>query len=1011
MYRAARASLRRRFLASSVWVLAATAALPAAAAPDAVPVDVAAGTLDSALTSLATQTRQQVLYTANLVANRRAPALKGAYTPDEALNRLLAGSGIVAKRTGPNVIVLQSVSAASGQPIAGSVASRPFVDDEVPEPASSPSLLDEVTVTGTSIRGAPPASPVRVFDQAKLESSGQTTLADALRAIPENFGGLAAEGNTLTGADGVGRNSGFGTALNLRGLGNGATLVLVNGRRVAGSGSFSDFVDISTIPTVAVERVEVLLDGASAIYGSDAVGGVVNIILRKPVEGVETRLLAGIGTAGEPAQGQISQTLGHRWADGGFFFAYELQRRDALRTVDRDFSRTADLRSFGGSDFRLINAFPGNVLRPDPVAGGQTPGFAIPAGQTGIGLRPGDFQAGVINLQNQREGHDLLPRQTLNSVYLVADQTFGRLQLNADARYSSRRFKARSPAVSSTFSVGRNNPFFVSPNGAAMNSIAYSFAGELENPLQSGIVETLALTFGGAISLPRDWRVEAYGSFGQEIGESRASGFVNSLILNEALGNIADRPDTAFNAMRDGFFNPYAGVAGANPAGVLGAIRTGGTWNRSRSRIGTLNVQADGTLLSLPGGPLKLAVGAQARRETLVRTGMNYLSTAAPVSISNATDAERDVVAAFAELRAPIVGPDNARAGIQRLSVSLAGRIEHYDVVGTTANPSVGVVWAPVEDLQLRATYNRSFRAPALREGIDPPGLNPVLLSRGAARVRTLQLTGGNPDLKPETAKAWTTGFDFNPERWPGLKISATLFDVRFRNRVGRPASVNSANALVDPTLSPFVRFISPATNPADLALITEVLASAPFNATNGIFPATDYGAIVDVRYVNTTTLHVRGVDTAISYAFDLGDDRVSLGANLSYMLKYTQQFTPTSPVVDTVNVANFPLRLRGRATADWTRGRLTLGGAVNYTGRYRDSLGDRIGAFASLDLQARLAPADRGPLKDVAVLLNVRNAFDKDPPFYNNSQGFAYDAANADPIGRFVSLQLTRTW
>lgn len=984
-------------------------------------IDVHAAALEPALLALASQTKQQIFFPRALVAGRRAPALKGAFTPEAALDQLLVGTDLRARRVNAKLIVVERTGANSAEADSTDKGAPPFPeaaarrDDGAIDRAISqlvdPTIVEEVTVTGSNIRGAPPASPVLTLSAAALERTGHATIADALRALPENFGGLAAESNNLTGADGVGRNTAFGTGLNLRGLGNGATLVLINGRRVAGSGTFADFVDISTIPTSAVARVEVLLDGASAVYGSDAVAGVVNIILRKPFDGGETRLLAGSGTAGEPLQAQIAHTVGRRWSDGGIVMSYELQRRHALRTGTRDFSRSSDLRPFGGSDFRVINSFPGNILRLDPVTNGQVPGFAIPAGQSGLGLRPTDLQAGVINLQNQRSGADILPRQTMNALYVAVEQTLGRLEVNADARWSYRRFKARGNPVSSTFTVGRGNPFFVSPNGSATHSIAYSFAGDLPNPYQAGSAEALSMALDAALSLGPSWRADGYLSLAQEIDEAEASGFVNSLILGEALGNVADRPDTAFNAARDGFFNPFTGIPGSNRAAVMSAIGTGATWARSRSRMLTANLQVTGTLFELPGGPLKIAAGGQARREELLRAGMNYLSTPAPVAFVG-TDADRDVLAGYAEARVPLFGAANARPGLQRLELSLAGRVERYDLAGSTANPSVGIVWQPLGGLQLRGTYSRSFRAPALREVFEPAGLNPVLLSRGAARVRTLQLTGGNPDLDPETADAWTVGFDLTPAALPGLRLSATLFDARFENRIGRPASVNSANALVDPTLAPFVRFISPNTNAADLAIITEALASAPFNATNGIFPATDYGAIVDVRYVNTTTLRVRGLDVTGSYRFDVGDgDRVELGGNVSYLFDYKQQFTPASPIIDTVNVANFPLRLRGRTTADWTRGPLTLGGALNYTGRYRDTLGNRIGAFLSLDLQARVAPAESGPLRNVAVLLSVRNAFDRDPPFYNNSTGFAYDPANADPIGRFVSLQLTRTW
>lgn len=1006
-YRVAR---RWAWLASAACLMAGVAQAQTTYA-----VSLNAGSLEPALLSLASQTKQQIMFPKGVVAGLRAPAVKGQMSTEEALDRLLVGTDLRARRVNTQLVVVErpgsGVEVSGGRPFESAGADAAFATANALV-AAAPTMVDEVLVTGSNIRGTPPAAPLRVVSQAQLQASGHATLVDALRALPENFSGGASEGNSLTGGDGLSRNITYGSALNLRGLGNNATLVLLNGRRVAGSGSFADFVDVSMIPTTAVERVEVLLDGASAVYGADAVGGVVNVILRREFEGAETQLFAGIGTAGEPGQARFAHTFGHRWTTGGVVVSYELQRREALHTKDRDFTRSADLRPFGGSDFRVTNAFPGNIMGPDPVTGANVPRFAIPAGQPGTALRPTDFQAGAVNFSNPRLGADILPQQTQNAVYVSVDQALGALELTADARYAYRRFRAYVSPVVSTFTVGRANPFFVSPTGAATHSIAYNWYSDLGNPQNQGSAETLGLTLGGKVPLFRDWRGEAYASFNQEIAEARAFGFVNSVILGEALGNTADRADTPYSAARDGFFNPFNGIAGSNSASVVGAIGSGRTWSRIRSRVAAVNIQADGALMDLPGGALKLAVGGSARREGLVRTGDNWLSTPVPTPIATPTDAERDVLAAFAEARIPIFGPANARPGFQRLELSIAGRVEHYEIAGSTANPSVGVVWEPAEGVRLRSTYSRSFRAPALREQFDPPINAPTLLSEGPARVRVLTLNGGNLDLDPETAKSWTAGIDLSPARWPGLKFSATFYDVRFENRIGRPAAVNLANALVDPTLAPFVTRISPGTNPADLALINAVLASAPLNSATGAFPPTDYGAIIDNRYVNTTTLHVRGVDMSANYAFDLGTaDRLSIGGAFSYTLDYKQQFTPTSRVVDSVNIANFPLRLRGRLTADWTRGRLTLGGAANYTGRYRDSRGERIAEFLSFDAQVRLAPAETGPMKGLAVRLNVRNLFDRDPPFYNNTEGFAYDPANADSIGRFVSLQLTRAW
>ncbi|HZZ31617.1 MAG TPA: hypothetical protein VFE10_06440, partial [Phenylobacterium sp.] len=157
--------------------------------------------------------------------------------------------------------------------------------------------------------------------------------------------------------------------------------------------------------------------------------------------------------------------------------------------------------------------------------------------------------------------------------------------------------------------------------------------------------------------------------------------------------------------------------------------------------------------------------------------------------------------------------------------------------------------------------------------------------------------------------------------------------------------------------------------------------------------------------------LTAQGIDLSARYRFAALGGSVLLAGDATDMLKFDQQLTPTSPVVAEVNTVNFPPRFRSRATLDWTRGRLTLGAGFNYTGAYHDALGVHIDAQPTFDLQVGLAPAHDGPLAGIAVLFNVRNVFDRAPPFYNNSVGIGYDAASGDPIGRYVSLQLTRAW
>ncbi|MBD3817800.1 MAG: TonB-dependent receptor plug domain-containing protein [Brevundimonas diminuta] len=213
--------------------------------------DIAAGPLDRVLPIFARESGLQLLYPTALVAGRRSPGLSGEHGPETALAALLDGSGLAWRRSRPNVFVVYDPSAQA----------------EALSPATE---LDEVVVTGSLLRGVIDGpSPVTVISRDQIDRDGHATVAQALAALPQNFGGTANEGALQNGADRTGSNGGFASGVNLRGLGSDATLVLVNGRRMSGTGSFGDFADISTIPTNAISRIDVLLDGASALYGHD----------------------------------------------------------------------------------------------------------------------------------------------------------------------------------------------------------------------------------------------------------------------------------------------------------------------------------------------------------------------------------------------------------------------------------------------------------------------------------------------------------------------------------------------------------------------------------------------------------------------------------------------------------------------------------------------------------------------------------------------------------------------
>lgn len=1003
-------------------------AQPAAPAEGLIAFDIAAGPLDGALMAFMRQSHLQLIYKAQTVQGRRAPALKGRFRAEDALARLLAGSDVQALRTGPGVVVLKSrlapAAAGPGDPAPAPAPTHGVgaADSEAPAPrasaANTPSrprdetaVLSEVVITGSLIHGGrETASPIVALDRQALDRSGQATVADLLSQMPQNFGGSASPDTALIGTDGRSTNDSVAKGVNLRGLGATATLVLVNGRRMAGAGLKGDFADVSAIPTAAVERVEVLLDGASAIYGSDAVGGVVNIILRRDFDGAESRVRLGAAAGGTAGQAQVSHIFGASWRGGHAILAYEFQHDDDLAAVDRPFTATADLRAMGGTDHRLIFSHPGNILTYSPAAGGFVSAWAIPAGQNGVGLKPSDFIAGGKNLENYRALSDIEPAQDRHSLIADLRQSLTpHVTLELEGRYTRRAFDYDQPPSTTISSVTSANPYFVSPNGSASHLIGYAFGDEL-GPIRShGTSESFGLSAELDLDLPHSWRGEVYGAFAQEKSHRRSDNEVNGGYLNEALGVIPDNPATAFSPARDGYFNPF-GDGRANSAAVLAFIGSGWEASWSRSRVATFNAKADGALFDLPGGPLKAAVGVQLRQERFTPRAQAVQSGVTPVTTGGATFA-RTVQAAFVELRAPLLGPDNAVPGMRRLELSLAGRAERYQDVGTTTNPKFGLLWSPVSGLNVRATYGTSFRAPALTEVYALEAIAPTFLNGGGAQNLVLLQYGGNRALKPETATSWTFGTDLAPARWPGLTLSATWFDIRFRDQIGKPVLENLASALTDPSYAPFVSRISPGSNPQDLARLQALIARST-SPSIGLFPATAYTAIVDARNVNAAEAHVRGFDLAAGYGVALGADRLDLAASATYLADFQRRLTPAAPSVQLVDRAGQPVDLRARLSATWTHGAFAATLGVNYVDDYATPAGGKVDAWTTADAQLvwRSGRAS-GPLSGLVLAVSAQNLFDTDPPFYDAPQGVGYDPANADPLGRFVSVQLTKRW
>ncbi len=402
----------------------------------------------------------------------------------------------------------------------------------------------------------------------------------------------------------------------------------------------------------------------------------------------------------------------------------------------------------------------------------------------------------------------------------------------------------------------------------------------------------------------------------------------------------------------------------------------------------------------------RVAVGVQIRQDTFDTRTLTFTG-AAPVAIVTPR-AERRVSAVFAEARIPLVGPENASPGLRSLELSIAGRYEDYDDFGSTTNPKLGVVWSPVRDLALRASWGTSFRAASLPQIHDASVLSLTTVPRGdGGSVLALYQYGGNADLKPETAETFTIGFDYRPRG--RLNVSAGYFDTRFTDRIAQPATENLAGVLTDPALAPFVTRVSPGSNAADLALVQSYISRPDF-AFGTLYPATSYGAIIDGRWVNTGAVRVNGFDLSARYPLAVGEHRITLDGSASYVLGYESQTTPTASVREVVDLIGYPVRLRSRIGAAWSSGDWSADLHWNHVGDYRDRLGARIDAWNTADLQAGWSPS-AGVLNGLRLALTIHNLFDQAPPFYDAPSGFGFDPGQASLMGRTVALQLIKRW
>ncbi|MGY1411010.1 MULTISPECIES: TonB-dependent receptor domain-containing protein [unclassified Luteimonas] len=852
-----------------------------------------------------------------------------------------------------------------------------------------PVSLDTVSVTGSRIRGAETVgSHVIGFDREQIEMSSSVTTTDILREIPQviNLG----TDESHKGSQNAQLNSTNASGINLRGIGGSTTLPLINGRRVVPSGTQGQYMDPSIIPTLALERIEVLADGASALYGSDAIAGVVNLITREQFEGHETRIRYGAGDGLD--RFQFGHVSGFSWDSGNVMVAFEHTERSELEASDRSFYRQ-DLTPFGGMDYRANQCNPGTL-----VVGGQT--YALPPGN-GVGIDPASLVAGTGtgtgNLCDSLESAWLLPRQERHSIYIKASQDLGeRLRLRVENLYSKREFKQVSGGRTASIALRNTNPYFISPvPGASSVSVNYMMPAEEFGLAQSqGQARVRQWTVGLDAQLWGDWNGAFNYVYGNSLDVNDARNIVNA--ANLAVATSTTDPSLALN--------PFG--SGANsPQSVYDFLR-GSTYQPPSSTMRMFEAQADGSLFEMWGGNARIAVGVEHREDELYTATLTF-RPGSPEELREAT-VGRDVSSAYAEAYLPFVGAQNERAGIHRLDLSLAMRYDRYSDFGSTTNPKVGITYAPTRAVALRATYGESFRAPSLSE-LDAS--NNVLYQRTridptapSGQSLGVILAGGNPGLGPEMAKTWTAGIDWKPESIPGLFLNATYWSVDYSGQVVDLFTVNDV-LIREPVYADHI-----IRNPT-LDQVNSLMAA--YRLSGAINPATTE-FILDARRQNLAITRASGIDLSAGHVFELGRGNLRLNANATYYNEYETLVAAGADATDVLNTINYPVDLSFRGNIGWFDQNWNTRLSFTHIGGYRNTTSsrqDKVGSWSTADFYLGYQfDYGKGWVTDGLTLsLDVQNLLDRSPNFVDTPGG--YDGEKASALGRIFTIGVAKNW
>ncbi len=862
--------------------------------------------------------------------------------------------------------------------------------------------LTPVVITGSNIPTVEleGPSPIVRIDREEINRSGAETVGELLRRLPQNNQGSYDEKFQNSFAPGT-------SGVSLRGMGMSYTLILVDGRRLGNhsmaQNMTTSFSSLNDIPMAVVERVEVLLDGASAIYGSDAIAGVVNIITRDNFEGLEINASYSNTTDDDMGTQRYSITGGTTGENGNAWVTVDYMQRNSVQMDDRDFSASANQTGAGGYDFRSSSGNPGSIkILPGSENGYESGFYQVPIGSTGTPTAEEIIGAPGINRFDYNPWMTLTPEYERYGASSRVNYTLTDYA-TAFVHTTYRNLKVHQEmAPTPAFGDLNTDTWGILPASNAFNPFGEdaTFRHRLTEvgPRLFDIEDKVFRVIPGVkFDIGDSWQGEAAFLYNKKETVDFGQNFVSADAFKEALAS--SDPATAYNIFGAG--------AGINSPSVLDALRVN-TMRRAQSELRMFDVKAAGDVYELPGGTLALAVGAETAQEETSDIG-DSLSMANKIVASGGTSnsGSRSRDAGYAEFNIPIIGEDNRISGIHSLGLQAAWRVENYSDFGTDDNPKVGVKYSPAERVLLRATYQTAFRAPSLQQLYMGESIShPFLLdpARGDDGMQYKTKAGGNQDLSPETADSISAGavFDIPMPENMSLSMSVNWSQIELEDQitsVGAQYMLNNewlfGNNIIRNEQTDADKV---ADNPGpDGRFGTEDNPEwGEDDIPNGGVP----GSIkyINNSYLNLAEVEIEALDLQIDYGIDTSVGYFSANLAAAYLYGYDFKARPTDEgFQDEAGSYNMP-EWRGRVSLWWNYDKYSAGATVNYVDSFDQLYGAiaEVASLTTLDLQASYDLTDNS-----RITVGALNVTDEDPSWSDSeAEGYAFAAAGHSPLG-----------